>query len=361
MIFPLSMLQFASGRASPFPLLLRVEVMSAIPQSPIHFHEIFKVKVWGGRKLETLLGKDLPAGEPVGESWEVSDHPHGMSVVDAGPLEGKTLRELVERDEVGLIGRGGALETGGRFPLLCKFIDAADYLSVQVHPDDAYAREHEKGDPGKSEAWYVMDAEPGARLARGVKPYATRETFARAIEEKTVERLLEFVEVKRGDVLTMPAGMVHALGPGVMVAEIQQNSDTTYRLYDWGRVGLDGEPRELHVRKALDVVRWDEQGEPLVTPEVLKDECPRHERLVANDKFTFDRYRAGVSFDIRPRELESFVILTCTDGRAELLFGGGSRRMRCGQTVLLPAALQTLTVRPLGTVELLAMSLPLRK
>lgn len=135
--------------------------MCAIPATPIHFREVFKEKVWGGRRLQTLLGKSLPAGGPVGESWEVSDHPHGESVVDDGPLVGKTLGELVGMDEAALIGRKGVLEAGGRFPLLYKFIDAADFLSVQVHPDDAYARAHEKGDPGKTEAWYVVDAEPG--------------------------------------------------------------------------------------------------------------------------------------------------------------------------------------------------------
>ena len=332
--------------------------MCAIPAAPIHFREVFKEKVWGGRKLETLLGKSLPPEVPVGESWEVSDHPHGMSVVHGGPLDGKTLRELVASDEASLIGRTGALEAGGRFPLLYKFIDAADWLSVQVHPDDAYAREHGKGDPGKTEAWYVIDAEDGAKIARGLKPYATRETLARAVEDDTVRDLLEFVEVKRGDVVSVPAGVVHALGPGVMVAEVQQNSDTTYRVYDWSRMGLDGKPRELHVEKALDVINFGEQDEALVTPEVLEEQHPRHERLVANDKFTFDRYTSDWSFDVRPGRLRSFVILTCTYGRADLMFPAGTRGIRRGETVLLPATLEELHIHPVGGVELLVMSLP---
>ncbi|KPJ51947.1 MAG: hypothetical protein AMS16_07100 [Planctomycetes bacterium DG_58] len=330
-----------------------------MPAAPIHFREVFKEKVWGGRKLETLLGKALPPEVPIGESWEVSDHPHGESRVDEGPLAGKSLHELVQTDEAALVGRGGALEVGGRFPLLYKFIDAADYLSVQVHPDDDYAREHESGDPGKTEAWYVIDADEGAKIARGVRAGTTRETFARAVEEDTVEQLLTFVPVKRGDVMSLPAGTVHALAPGVLVAEIQQNSDTTYRIYDWGRVGLDGKPRELHVEKALDCINFDEQTEPLVTPEVLEEEHPRHERLVANDRFTFDRYSSDWAFEVRPGELQSFVILTCTRGRADLMFPADTRGIRRGETVLLPAVLEDLHVQPDGDVELLAMSLPL--
>ncbi len=137
--------------------------MPAIPRAPIHFGEIFKATVWGGRRLQRLLGKNLPAHEPVGESWEVSDNPHMQSVVDEGPLAGASLHELVARDETGLIGRRKALESGGRFPLLFKFIDASQALSVQVHPDDAYAREHENGEAGKSEAWYVVQSAPGSR------------------------------------------------------------------------------------------------------------------------------------------------------------------------------------------------------
>jgi mannose-6-phosphate isomerase len=337
------------------------EDMSAIPAAPIHFREIFKVKPWGGRRLETLLGKRLPPDEPIGESWEISDHPHGMSEVDGGELAGRTLRELIERDDVGLIGRRRALELGGRFPLLYKFIDAEDFLSVQVHPGYDYARKHEEGDAGKSEAWYVIHAEPGAKIVHGLSPGTTRRAFSGAIRDGAVEEHVRFVEVKRGDVLTIPPGTVHAIGPGVVVAEIQENSDTTYRVYDWGRMGLDGKPRELHVEKALDVIGFAGPSEPLVTPEVLRDGTARHERLAANEKFVFDRYSHDGPFDIRPAELESFVILSCIGGRAELVHAQGTRAIALGETLLLPATLSTLTVRPQGPVELLAMSLPIRK
>ena len=332
--------------------------MSDLPAVPIHFGDVFKVKVWGGRKLETLFGKKLSTDEPVGESWEVSEHPHGMSVVDEGPLAGTSLLKLVEKYEEELIGRPGALETGGRFPLLYKFIDASDWLSVQVHPDDAYAAAHEDGDPGKTEAWYVIDSGPGGKIARGVKPGTTRETFERSIAEGTTADCLEFIEVKRGDVVNIPTGIIHALGPGVMIAEIQQNSDTTYRIYDWGRMGLDGKPRQLHVAKALDVVDFGEQGKPLVTPVVLNETGPRHERLVTGDKFTFDRFTSPVEFSINPGELKSFVSLTCLAGTALVECGGANRPVRPGETLLLPGVADVATIKPEGDVELLAMSLP---
>jgi len=333
--------------------------MSAIPPAPIHFREIFKTKVWGARRLETLLGKSLPPDAPVGESWELSDHPHGLSEVDEGVLAGMTLHDLVRRDEIALVGRPGALELGGRFPLLFKFIDTAGFLSVQVHPSDDYARKHEQGDPGKTEGWVVVHAEPGAKIALGLKPGTTRRAFSRAARAGDVEPFLRFVEVKRGDVLAVPAGTVHAVGPGVLLAEIQQNSDATYRLYDWKRMGLDGTPRELHVEKALDVIDFAASAPPVFAPELLADGPARHERLVANAKFTLDRYAHDAPFDLRPADLESFVILSGIAGRAELVHESGTAAIALGRTLLLPASLRTLAVRPRGPVELLAMSLPL--
>jgi mannose-6-phosphate isomerase len=335
--------------------------MFAIPPAPIHFREIFKTKVWGARRLETLLGKSLPPGEPVGESWEISDHPHGLSRVDAGVLAGMSLHDLVPpmRDEIALVGRPGALELGNRFPLLFKFIDTADFLSVQVHPADDYARKNEQGDPGKIEAWVVVHAEPGARIALGLKPGTTRREFSRAVETGDVEQHLRFVPVRRRDVFVVPPGTVHAVGPGVLLAEIQQNSDATYRLYDWGRMGLDGKPRDLHVEKALDVIDFAASAAPASVPELLPDGPARHERLVANAKFTLDRYACDAPFELRPADLRSFVILACIAGRAELACSDGTSPMSPGRTLLLPASLRTLTVRPAGPVELLAMSLPI--
>ena len=350
--------------------------MPAIPRAPVHFAEILKTKVWGGRRLERLLGKHLPPKEPVGESWEVCDHPNGQSVVDEGPLAGTALHDLVARDESGLIGRRGALETGSRFPLIFKFVDATQPLSVQVHPDDAYAREHGGGDAGKCEAWCVLQAAPGSKIARGLKPGVTRASFASAIRSGAVEGLLNFIEVRRGDVVDIPAGTVHSLGAGVVVAEIQQNSDTTYRVWDWSRAGLDGKPRELHVDRALDVIRFEEYaiGRPgggagtacrapttgLVRPEILVRGRPWHERLVANDRFTFDRWTATEPFGLRPVEMKSFIILACTDGEGALEWEGASRPVRRGDTLLVPGAMKSVTVKPRGRMEWLAMSLPLK-
>lgn len=332
--------------------------MSNIPGAPVHFREIFKPKVWGGRRMEQVLGKRLPPNKPIGESWEVSDHPNGVSSVDEGELAGTTLRALVEADEAGLVGRRGVLEVGGRFPLLFKFIDATEYLSVQVHPDDAYAAGHEKGDPGKSEAWYILYAEPGARIGIGLTGRMTREEFAEAVESGAADELLRFIDVKRGDVIDIPAGTLHALGPGIVLAEIQQNSDATYRVFDWGRAGLDGKPRDLHIEKALDVIDFGMIDAAPAKPRVLSERGPRHERLIANVKFTFDRYLSDAPFEVTPAELKSFVMIACIGGRAELSFPGGRGAIELGQTLLLPATLSRLKIEPRPSVELLAMSRP---
>ena len=336
--------------------------MPPIPREPLHFGEIFKTTVWGGWRLKRLLGKELPAGEPVGESWEVADHPNGQSVVDDGPLSGTSLHDLVARDESGLIGRKNALESGGRFPLLVKYIDASQALSVQVHPDDAWAKAHGTGDAGKSEAWCVLQAAPGSKIARGFVAGVTEPSFIAALNAGTVEKLLNFVQVRRGDVIDISAGTVHALGAGVLIAEVQQSSDTTYRVWDWGRAGLDGKPRELHHELAFDVIHYDlpPKTGPLVRPEILSRERPWHERLVAGDKFTFDRFTSNEPFDVRPAALKSFVILLVTEGEGKLSWDEGSRPVRRGETLLLPGAMKLARVQPKGRVEVLAVSLPLK-
>ncbi len=336
--------------------------MPPIPREPLHFGEIFKSTLWGGWRLKRLLGKELPSGETVGESWEVSDHPNGMSVVDEGPLAGTSLHDLVVRDEHGLIGRKNALESGGRFPLLIKFIDASQSLSLQVHPDDAWAKKHGTGDAGKSEAWCVLQAALGSKVARGFVGGMTKEKLAEVLRAGQVEKHLNFVEVRRGDVIDVPAGTVHSLGAGALIAEVQQASDTTYRVWDWGRMGADGKPRALQQALALDVVSFDAEKShsPLVRPEILIRERPWHERLVANDKFTFDRLTSNEAFDVRPLALKSFVVLVFTEGEGKLAWEEGSRPVRRGETLLLPGAMKSARVLPKGRVEVLAISLPLK-
>lgn len=230
---------------------------------PICFDPIFKISVWGGRGLASYLGKSLPPDVPVGESWEMVDLPEDQSVAATGPARGTALHDLLE-----LWGRdllGSAALDGGRFPLLVKYIDAHQNLSVQVHPDQAAA--DRLGGRPKSEAWYIMDVAPGGAIYVGLQDGTTAEDLRQAIDANTVEDLLVKLEVQPGDLVPVPPGTVHAIGEGVLLAEVQQPSDTTYRVYDWGRVGLSGKPRDLHVDQALEAIHFGETPPPTQTLE----------------------------------------------------------------------------------------------
>ena len=224
---------------------------------PLTFSPVFKDYPWGGRNLETRLGRKIPDGI-VAESWEIAAHPHGASLIANGALQGATLHDAMGQWGTALVGSRNANDLAqGRFPLLIKLLDANRWLSVQVHPDDSYAMTHE-GESGKTEMWVVVHAEPGAELIYGFAQGATREEFAKAIAAGEIEQFLHRLHVQTGDVIFVPTGAIHALGPGILVAEIQQNSDTTYRIYDWGR------PRPIHVQQALDVLDFN-----LVEPKAL--------------------------------------------------------------------------------------------
>ena len=229
---------------------------------PLTFRPIFKDYVWGGRNLETRLGRALPDGI-VAESWEIAAHPNGSSVVACGPLAGQTLQQVQDQLGEALVGvRNRYALAQERFPLLIKLLDANRWLSVQVHPDDAYGLAHE-GEFGKTEMWVVLEAEPGAEIIYGFKAGVNRDSFAAALAAGTVEETLHRLPVATGDVVFVPAGSIHALGPGIIVAEIQQNSDTTYRIYDWGR------PRPIHVAQALEVLNFAQIEPGPVTPTVM--------------------------------------------------------------------------------------------
>lgn len=307
------------------------------PLYPLLLRPALHVKVWGGRKLADVLGKALPTDEPYGESWEL----HDSVTVANGPLAGRTVAELVALYGEDLIGPGGDLSHG--FPLLAKFLDARDWLSVQVHPNDAQAQAYGDGERGKTEAWYVVSAEPGSSLVIGVKPGTTREAIADAITNSRLEESLVFAEVQAGDVLFVRTGTIHALGPGLLIYEIQQSSDITYRFYDWGRLGLDGQPRELHVEKSLDVSTLDSLPQirhtadredtvvPLVDCEFFETELLQ---LRAGDKLRFGR-----------NERSGFDALTCIEGEAVLSSGDDdSLTLALGQTALVPASVTDYTL-----------------
>ncbi len=287
--------------------------------------------LWGGRKLQSVLGKPLPTEGVWAESWEIVDHPEHQSVIRNGALAGQSLRQISETHPQWLFGDSHE----PRLPLLLKYLDCQRVLSVQVHPEDAYAQQMNPPDLGKTEAWYIVDAEPGAVLFAGLKPGITPDQLRAAIDIGEVERCLHRIEPKRGDCVFIPAGTVHALGAGLLVAEIQQASNTTFRLFDWNRLDANGKPRALHIEQSLEVIDFESGPRPLQT--AAATEQPGRERLVHCDKFTFDRLTGSLSL--------------AGDGRLHLLtapYGGVSLRgasqeiaLTTGESVIVPAAMGT--------------------
>ena len=345
--------EVSEGKASP-----HVQSQILTPQIyPLSFEPVYKDYIWGGRNLGTKLGRKIPPGI-VAESWEVAAHPHGQSKVASGPLAGYPLDALTERLGERLMGQAAG---SPNFPLLVKLLDSTRWLSVQVHPDDTYAREH-AGELGKTELWVILHAEPGAELIYGLKAGVDREQLSQAAADGAIEPLLHCVSIRAGDAIYLPAGTVHALGPGAIVAEIQQNSDTTYRLYDWGRTGTDGTARPLHIRQALDVIDWRmtelEIARPPVLPspdgwtrELLSDlrtiggpsppalrspagtptACPyfQVERLTGRPGSNWSDICAG----------DTFQIWAALSGSATLRWAGAPVALRAVSWLLLPAAL----------------------
>lgn len=265
---------------------------------PLFCKPVLKEYIWGGRNL-TDLGRVLPAGKKVAESWEIAAHQDGMSTIEKGEYAGLTLQALTDRRGEDLVGtRGQWALSRGRFPLLVKLLDANHSLSVQVHPDDDFAMVHAGGDLGKAEMWVVLKAEPDAAIIYGLARKTTPEQLQAAIKAGQLEAYLNRVPIKAGDHVCIPAGTVHALLGGAVVAEIQQNSNTTYRVYDWNRMGGDGKPRELHIDDALQVINFDQVGMTLPKSKMIEEsKSLTREALCSNPYFTVERIKmkAGAS------------------------------------------------------------------
>lgn len=310
--------------------------MTQVPLYPLLMNPALHVKVWGGRRLATLMGKTLPTAEPYGESWEV----HDTATVANGPLAGRTLADVLQQYGHDLVGAKNDPAVG--FPLLVKFLDAADWLSVQVHPNDAQAQQYDGEPRGKTEAWYVLAGEPGSKLVYGMQAGTSKEEMAAAIRENRLEPLLNYVEVQPGDALFVSPGTVHALGPGLVIYEIQQSSDLTYRLYDWGRLGLDGKPRAMHIDKgtAVSITEY--------APTVLRGAGDRV--LVECDYFrTTTRTFTGDAVEFPTHG--AFHLLTVIEGALTVEASGVSITVQHGQSAVIPAALPAYTVS--GTGKLL--------
>jgi mannose-6-phosphate isomerase len=320
------------------------------PLYPLTFVPVLKRYLWGGRRLGTVLGKPIGEGDDYAESWEIADHDQGQSIVAEGPLAGTSLRELVNSRGRELLGRHAPRL---RFPLIFKYLDCQRDLSIQVHPNDEAAAMLKPPDLGKTEAWLILDAQPGSRVFAGLRAGCDREALIRAIREGEMERCLRPLAGNAGQCLFIPAGTVHALGAGLLVAEIQQASDTTYRLYDWGRVGPDGKPRKLHIDEALAAINFSTTDVEPQRPQPTGN--PHIERLVECEEFVLDRWTLtsdeGIGGD------DQFHIISVLEGELTV-YAGGERTLRHGQTALLPASLPRASLSPRGRAVALDMYLP---
>jgi mannose-6-phosphate isomerase len=326
---------------------------------PLLFEPILMPKVWGGRALE-LLGKRLPPGEKIGEAWELADLPEGRSVIANGAWRGRTLADVLRTDRRAIMGDARLTPEGG-FPLLVKYLDAAENLSVQVHPDEAYAR----ANPGahlKSEAWIVIRARPGAVIYKGLKPHVTREAFAAHLRDGRVIDDLLTVPVTPGDVHYLPSGTCHALGAGIVVAEVQTPSDTTFRVYDWerGRDAAPGTARPLHIEQALGCIRF---GQPPVITRPAAGPLTAHgvetEALVTTDYFTIERQHSPAGATLPIVTAGGPVVWMLLSGRAEIRGGDWPIvTLEPGTTVLIPAGVSRAAVTLDRDTTLLRVSLP---
>jgi mannose-6-phosphate isomerase len=300
---------------------------------PFIFHPIFKERVWGGRKLEQLYGKALPPGVLVGESWEISDRPGDASIIADGPLAGKDLRWVMENHREALMGQVPA--QNGRFPWLVKLLDARERLSLQVHPPAAKAAE--LGGEPKTEMWYVAAADPNAEMYVGLKRGVTREAFERGIQAGTVADCFHRVPVNAEDAMFLPSGRVHAIGAGLVIFEIQQNSDTTYRVFDWNRLGLDGKPRSLHVPQSLASINFDDFEPSCLDRRYQSQNHLQFRPLVDDPIFRIRAIRSDAAevlllFAPGPK------ILGIVEGRVEVADGANSVVLDKGRFCLVPAS-----------------------
>ncbi|WP_317192840.1 type I phosphomannose isomerase catalytic subunit [Aureivirga marina] len=313
-----------------------------------------KSKIWGGSKLIDILGKSSDRRD-IGESWEISDVENDISIISNGELKGKTLREVISLYKDTLVGDKVFEIFGEKFPLLIKFIDAKTTLSIQLHPDDKLARERHNSF-GKTEMWYVMQADKDANLIVGFKDNVTKESYLKHLEEKNLLEILNVDKVSHGDIYYIPTGRIHAIGAGVMLAEIQQTSDITYRVYDWDRKDSSGNYRELHTNLAIDAINFKSQDSYKTPYQKVENNSTQ---VISCPYFTTNILPLNGSVTINHEEKNSFVIYMCVQGEATFHYSGKTTKIKCGETCLIPACLKKFEISSEMESELLEVYIDL--
>jgi mannose-6-phosphate isomerase len=316
---------------------------------PLKFKPVYKDYPWGGSRIPKTFNRQLPPGT-YAESWEIADHNDGMSIVSNGPLAGKTLHEILQTNPTEILGHN---VKGNTFPLLIKLIDAKQKLSVQVHPNNQTATQF--GGEAKTEMWYLLGENP-AQVYCGLKAGTTRESFLQAIADGSSGETMRPIPVEKDNAIFVPGGRVHAIDEGCLILEIQQNSNTTYRIYDWDRMGNDGKPRDLHIDQAVEVINWNDHGNPLVEPKLLVDTAAfQCWEVLECDFFRLEKLRFSQPQEV-PMSGKTFHALFITEGEAKITWDEGSETAKAGESILVPAALPAYTLS--GKATILRTTLP---
>jgi len=325
-----------------FPYFCRINILCMQTLYPFKFGPLFKEKIWGGKKINQLLGLASDFPESCGEAWLLSGVEGNPTIVTNGYLAGNELNELVEVFMGDLVGDNVYDRFGDEFPILVKVLDSNDWLSIQVHPDDELAQERGIG-YGKTEMWYVMQADSHAQLISGFNQPYDKEQYVNKLETKSLKDMLNYESVRKGDVFFIPAGRVHALGPGCLIAEIQQTSDTTYRIYDWDRVDDQGNSRELHTGEARDAIDFTFHKKYKTDYQPVPDQSVS---LVQSPFFTTNIIALKQAIHKDYSELDSFVILMCTEGGFELVCETETYAVGLGEAILIPKIIDEVRIVP---------------
>ncbi|MDZ7671624.1 MAG: type I phosphomannose isomerase catalytic subunit [Halanaerobiales bacterium] len=316
---------------------------------PLKFFPIYKKKIWGGNRLKSSLDKKINE-ENIGESWEISSYNDSISIVSNGRFKSTKLTTLIKRYPKEIMGSN--FNSNDKFPLLLKIIDANKKLSVQVHPDEKTAKNIKNSD-SKYEMWYILDAKKDAKLYLGLKNIQDKSHLEEVINKGKLKAYLNAVNVKKGDFFYIPGGTVHAIGEGLMLIEIQQSSDTTYRLYDWDRLGSDGKPRDLHLQNGIKATNlsWKDLNQKVKYINKTKDYI--QEILNISKYFVTEKINVNTSFNM---DIENFVLLTCINNKGEIIYNNKSIPLKKGESMMLPAGLKEVKIK--GNIELLSMYIP---